>query len=158
MRLFFCRNEITKNTSFTLFPSRVVLCFFFVWPSVCADAEIYDSVGGGKWLMVHPSVILRQAGEYVHFAWFPSSIFQTAPELGVTQLETGLQEKQQHKWKSRPRWYNHFVQHEHFCKHVRGDGGGGQAPRLLCKMRWCKRADWLSSRLQLLEISCWLDL
>lgn len=29
-----------------------------------------------------------------------------------------FQEKQQHKWKSRPRWYNHFVQHEHFCKHV----------------------------------------
>lgn len=35
----------------------------------------------------------------------------------------GFQEKQQqHKWKSRPRWYNHFVQHEHFCKHV-GEGG-----------------------------------
>lgn len=40
--------------------------------------------------MVHPPVILRQAGEYVHFAWFPSSIFQTSPELGVTQLETGF--------------------------------------------------------------------
>lgn len=34
----------------------------------------------GKWLMVRPLVILRQAGEYVHFAWFPTSIFQTSPE------------------------------------------------------------------------------
>lgn len=24
-------------------------------------------------------------------------------------------------------------------------GSAGQAPRLLCKMRWCKQADWLSS-------------
>lgn len=52
--------------------------------------KICNSVGSGKWLMVHPPVILRQAGEYVHFAWFPSSIFQTSPELGVTQLETGF--------------------------------------------------------------------
>lgn len=26
-----------------------------------------------------------------------------------------------------------------------GVGSAGQAPRLLCKMRWCKQADWLSS-------------
>lgn len=60
---------------------------FFVTFCLCR-CEICNSVGSGKWLMVHPPVILRQAGEYVHFAWFPSSIFQTSPELGVTQLET----------------------------------------------------------------------
>ena len=98
----------------------------FSWPSVLCRCEICNSVGSSKWLMVHPSVILRQAGEYVHFAWFPSSIFQTSPELGGDTAWNGFQEKQQHKWKSRPRWYNHFVQHEHFCKHVwRGGGGGG---------------------------------
>lgn len=98
----------------------------FSWPSVLCRCEICNSVGSSKWLMVHPPVILRQAGEYVHFAWFPSSIFQTSPELGGDTAWNGFQEKQQHKWKSRPRWYNHFVQHEHFCKHVwRGGGGGG---------------------------------
>lgn len=62
---------------------------FFVTFCLCR-CEICNSVGSSKWLMVHPPVILRQAGEYVHFAWFPSSIFQTSPELGVTQLETGF--------------------------------------------------------------------
>lgn len=64
--------------------------FKFLVTFCCYRCRTCSSVASSKWLMAHPSVILRQAGEYVHFAWFPSSIFQTLPEFRVTQLETGF--------------------------------------------------------------------
>lgn len=84
-----------KNVFLFLFVLKIIssLCSSFVkfLVTFClCRCEICNSVGSSEWLMVHPPVILRQAGEYVHFAWFPSSIFQTSPELGVTQLETGF--------------------------------------------------------------------
>ena len=97
-------HEIDSLSLFVIIISSPCCSFVKSLLTFClCRCEICNSVGSSKWLMVHPPVILRQAGEYVHFAWFPSSIFQTSPELGVTQLEKGFQEKQQHKWKSRPR-------------------------------------------------------
>lgn len=95
--------------------------------------------------MVHPPVILRQAGEYVHFAWFPSSIFQTSPELGVTQLETGFRRSSNTNGRVGPDdTITLFSMNT--SANMFGGGSAGQAPRLLCKMRWCKQADWLSSQ------------
>lgn len=83
------------SPSFFVFKLHIISSFccsfvMFLVTFCSCRCKICNSVGSGKWLMVHPPVILRQAGEYVHFAWFPSSIFQTSPELGVTQLETGF--------------------------------------------------------------------
>lgn len=83
--------------SLTLLPS---LCcslvkfffFFFIFCDLLFVQMLDRQLGwcSSKWLMVRPLVILRQAGEYVHFAWFPTSIFQTSPKSkGVFGRELG---------------------------------------------------------------------
>lgn len=121
--------------SLTLLPplccSLVKFFFFFhfLWPSVCADARsatrlVQQQMANG------PSPGYFTAGwrirplcmvPYFHFSNFArvgGGVWEGTGGGRVTQLETGSGKTRRHKWKSRPRWYNHFVQHEHFCKHV----------------------------------------